>query len=231
MDKGILTVAIVTKPFGYEGYPREVIATEGIEKLRENVDILITIPNDRLLEAYSDMSFEDAFAKADEVLHYAVMGITNIIINRGTINLDFNDLCTVIRGKGLAHLGIGSSKGNDAVMDALNKALSSPLLETTIEGASYVLFNVEGKAGIKEMNEAARCIQSIAGRDVHILWGTVGDVDGDRDEVTVTLIATGIRECEKKIVEPDFVSIEKNRYKSPIEEMSIKVPAFLQKKN
>lgn len=230
MDKGILTVAIVTKPFGYEGYPREVIATEGIEKLRENVDILITIPNDRLLEAYSDMSFEDAFAKADEVLHYAVMGITNIIINRGTINLDFNDLCTVIRGKGLAHLGIGSSKGNDAVMDALNKALSSPLLETTIEGASYVLFNVEGKAGIKEMNEAARCIQSIAGRDVHILWGTVGDVDGDRDEVTVTLIATGIRECEKKIVEPDFVSIEKNRYKSPIEEMSIKVPAFLQKK-
>lgn len=230
MDKGILTVTIVTKPFGYEGYPREVIATEAIEKLRENVDILITIPNDRLLEAYSDMSFEDAFAKADEVLHYAVMGITNIIINRGTINLDFNDLCTVIRGKGLAHLGIGSSKGNDAVMDALNKALSSPLLETTIEGASYVLFNVEGKAGIKEMNEAARCIQSIAGRDVHILWGTVGDVDGDRDEVTVTLIATGIRECEKKIVEPDFVSIEKNRYKSPIEEMSIKVPAFLQKK-
>lgn len=230
MDKGILTVAIVTKPFGYEGYPREVIATEAIEKLRENVDILITIPNDRLLEAYSDMSFEDAFAKADEVLHYAVMGITNIIINRGTINLDFNDLCTVIRGKGLAHLGIGSSKGNDAVMDALNKALSSPLLETTIEGASYVLFNVEGKAGIKEMNEAARYIQSIAGRDVHILWGTVGDVDGDRDEVTVTLIATGIRECEKKIVEPDSVSIEKNRYKSPIEEMSIKVPAFLQKK-
>lgn len=206
-----------------------LIYSEGGEKeqLAENI-----------LDNLTDLGFKDL--GVIERPNLVVLKRTNmpaVLIETGFINNDsdnekfddeFEQIAAAI-ADGILKT-IGSSKGNDAVMDALNKALSSPLLETTIEGASYVLFNVEGKAGIKEMNEAARCIQSIAGRDVHILWGTVGDVDGDRDEVTVTLIATGIRECEKKIVEPDFVSIEKNRYKSPIEEMSIKVPAFLQKK-
>lgn len=192
-DKGILTVGIVTRPFEYEGEPKKVISDNAIAKLKENVDTLIIIPNDKLLDIYADMTFDDAFKKADEVLNYAVMGITNIIVNKGTINLDFNDICTVIKDKGMAHLGIGTSKGNDSVMDALNKALNSPLLETTIEGASCVLFNVEGKAGLKELNEAAKTIQGIAGKGVNILWGTVG-CPKDMDEITVTIIATGINE-------------------------------------
>lgn len=228
MEKGILTVAIVTKPFGYEGLPKEEIATEAIEKLKTNVDTLITIPNDKLLETYADLAFEDAFSKADEVLHHGVMGITNIILNRGTINLDFNDLCTVIKGKGLAHLGIGSSRGNDAVMDALNKALNSPLLETTIEGASHVLFNVEGKAGLKEMNESARCIQSIAGKNVHILWGTVSGDKAEQDEITVTIIATGIKEERENYIVEDVLPIK--RPVTTVKELQIKIPPFLSRR-
>ena len=125
-EKGILTVAVVTKPFEYEGEPKREIAEKAIEKLRENVDTLIIIPNEKLLDVYSDLTFDDAFKRADQVLNYAVKGITNIIINKGTINLDFNDICTVIKDKGMAHLGIGTSKGKDSVIDALNKALNSP---------------------------------------------------------------------------------------------------------
>ena len=228
-EKGILTVAIVTKPFEYEGEPKREIAEKAIEKLRENVDTLIIIPNEKLLDVYSDLTFDDAFKRADQVLNYAVKGITNIIINKGTINLDFNDICTVIKDKGKAHLGIGTSKGKDSVIDALNKALNSPLLETTIEGASHVLFNVEGKAGLKELNEAAKTIQGIAGKNVNILWGTVGENKED-DEITVTIIATGINENSKYSGKP--LQIERPHDKdldSSISLISVDIPKFLMK--
>lgn len=223
-EKGILTVGVVTKPFEYEGIPKSEIADAAIEKLRENVDTLIIIPNEKLLEVYSDLTFDEAFKKADQVLNYAVKGITNIIINKGTINLDFNDICTVLKDKGMAHFGIGTSKGKDSVIDALNKALNSPLLETTIEGASHVLFNVQGKAGLKELNEAAKTIQGIAGRGVNILWGTVGE-ERDDDEITVTIIATGINEKSKyagKLLEAS--EINNNSL------ISVDIPKFLMKR-
>lgn len=223
-EKGILTVAIVTKPFEYEGEPKREIAENAIEKLRENVDTLIIIPNEKLLDVYSDLTFDDAFKRADQVLNYAVKGITNIIINKGTINLDFNDICTVIKDKGMAHLGIGTSKGKDSVIDALNKALNSPLLETTIEGASHVLFNVEGKAGLKELNEAAKTIQGIAGKNVNILWGTVGENKED-DEITVTIIATGINENSKYNGKPVNKDLE-----STISLVPVDIPKFLMKR-
>lgn len=229
-EKGILTVAVVTKPFEYEGEPKKDIADKAIEKLRENVDTLIIIPNEKLLDVYSDLTFDDAFKCADQVLNYAVKGITNIIINKGTINLDFNDICTVIKDKGMAHLGIGTSKGKDSVIDALNKALNSPLLETTIEGASHVLFNVEGKAGLKELNEAAKTIQGIAGKNVNILWGTVGENKED-EEITVTIIATGINESSKYNGKP--LQIERTRDKdldSTISLIPVDIPKFLMKR-
>lgn len=195
-EKGILTVGIVTKPFEYEGEPRRIVSEQAIEKLKENVDTLIIIPNDKLLDIYGDLTFDDAFKKADEILNYVVFGITNIIVNKGTINLDFNDICTVLKDKGMAHLGIGTSKGSDSVMDALNKALNSPLLETTIEGASHILFNVEGKANIRELSAASKTIKEIAGENVNILWGTVG-ANRDTEDITVTVIATGINEKSK----------------------------------
>lgn len=229
-EKGILTVAIVTKPFEYEGTPKKEIADKAIEKLRENVDTMIIIPNEKLLDVYSDLTFDDAFKRADQVLNYAVKGITNIIINKGTINLDFNDICTVIKDKGMAHLGIGTSKGKDSVLDALNKALNSPLLETTIEGASHVLFNVEGKAGLKELNEAAKTIQGIAGKNVNILWGTVGENKED-EEITVTIIATGINENSKYNGKPLLVEKQsKKDFDSTISLIPVDIPKFLMKR-
>ena len=161
-EQGILTVGVVTKPFKFEAKKRMINAVSGIEKLKESVDTLIVIPNDKLLEIVDRRtSMPDALKKADEVLQQAVQGITDLINLPALINLDFADVQTVMTDKGIAHIGIGEAKGDDKALEAVQQAVSSPLLETTIEGASHVIINISGDISLIEANEAFAA-QSIA---------------------------------------------------------------------
>ncbi len=194
-EMGILTVGVVTKPFTFEGKVRMNNALTGIEKLKANVDTLIVIPNDRLLQI-SDRrtTILDAFKKADEVLQQGVQGITDLINNPGLINLDFADVQTVMKDKGIAHIGIGEAKGDDKASEAMTGALSSPLLETSIEGASHVLINITGcDVSLPEVYEAVSTVQELAGEDANIIFGTSYDEDF-QDTVRITLIATGVED-------------------------------------
>ena len=191
---GILTVGVVTKPFGFEGKPRMRNAIEGIERLKENVDTLIVIPNDKLLQICDKRTtIPDALKKADEVLQQAVQGITDLINVPGLINLDFADVKTVMSDKGIAHIGIGNASGDDKAIEAVKMAVASPLLETTIEGASHVIINVSGDIGLMEASEAADYIQELAGETANIIFGAKYD-DSMPDQVTITVIATGLDE-------------------------------------
>lgn len=193
-EQKILTVAVVTLPFTFEGLPKQKLAEEGLENLKGNVDTLLVIPNDKLL-GMSDKPFflEDAFTVADNVLRYTIEGITNIIFGRGMINLDFNDLRTTLCDKGLGHLGIGRVSKDDSIMDAVRQAIESPLLDTDISTAGHILLNTSGHINIMELNEAITYIREITSPEVDIMWGTVSNSD-DPDEVVVTLIATGLIE-------------------------------------
>jgi len=159
-EMGILTVGIVTKPFRFEAKARMNNATSGIERLKESVDTLIVIPNDKLLEIVDRRTtMPDALRKADEVLQQGVQGITDLINVPGLINLDFADVQTVMKEKGIAHIGIGIGHGDEKCLDAVKQAITSPLLETTIAGASHVIINVSGDISLIEANEAATCVQ------------------------------------------------------------------------
>ena len=189
---GILTVGVVTKPFGFEGKPRMRNAIEGIERLKENVDTLIVIPNDKLLQICDKRtSIPDALKKADQVLQQGVQGVTDLINKPGLINLDFADIQTVMRDKGIAHIGIGHAKGDDKALEAVKQAVSSPLLETTIEGASHVIINISGDISLIEANDAASYVQELAGDDANIIFGAMYD-ENAQDEATITVIATGL---------------------------------------
>ena len=191
-DMGILTVGVVTKPFRFEAKTRMSNALSGIEQLKNSVDTLIVIPNDRLLEIVDRRTtMPDALKKADEVLQQAVQGITDLINVPGLINLDFADVQTVMIDKGIAHIGIGKAKGDDKAIEAVKQAVSSPLLETTIEGASHVIINISGDISLIEANEAASYVQELAGDDVNIIFGAMYD-DSRADEATITVIATGL---------------------------------------
>ena len=191
-EMGILTVGVVTKPFIFEGKPRMNNALNGIERLKENVDTLIIIPNDKLLQICDKRtSIKDAFCKADEVLQQGVQGITDLIFKPGLINLDFADIQTVMRDKGIAHIGIGHAKGDDKALEAVKQAVSSPLLETTIEGASHVIINISGDISLIEANDAASYVQELAGDDANIIFGAMYD-ENAQDEATITVIATGL---------------------------------------
>ena len=169
-------------------------ALAGIEKLKENVDTLIVIPNDRLLDIIDKKTtLPDALKKADEVLQQAVQGITDLINVPGLINLDFADVQTVMKDKGIAHIGIGQATGDDKAIEAVKMAVASPLLETTIEGASHVIINVSGDIGLMEASEAADYIQELAGETANIIFGAKYD-DSMPDQVTITVIATGLDE-------------------------------------
>ena len=193
-EMGILTVGVVTKPFRFEARTRMENALNGIERLKEAVDTLIVIPNDRLLEIVDRRtSMPDALKKADEVLQQAVQGITDLINVPGLINLDFADVQTVMKDKGVAHIGIGRAKGDDKAIDAVKQAVSSPLLETSIEGASHVLINISGDIGLMEANEAATFVQELAGEDANIIFGAMYD-ESAQDEASITVIATGLDE-------------------------------------
>ena len=198
-DMGILTVGVVTKPFKFEAKQRMNNAIGGIEKLKESVDTLIVIPNDKLLEIVDRRTtMPDALKKADEVLQQAVQGITDLINVPGLINLDFADVQTVMKDKGIAHIGIGNAKGDDKAIEAVKQAVTSPLLETTIEGASHVIINISGDISLIEANEAASYVQELAGESANIIFGAMYD-DTVQDEATITVIATGLDAQQKNI--------------------------------
>lgn len=191
-DMGILTVGVVTKPFRFEAKARMVNALSGIEKIKDNVDTLIVIPNDKLLEIVDRRTtMPDALKKADEVLQQAVQGITDLINVPAVINLDFADVQTVMKDKGIAHIGIGEGKGDDKASEAVKMAVESPLLETTISGASHVIINVSGDITLADASDAASYVQELAGDDVNIIFGAMYD-ESKSDSCRITVIATGL---------------------------------------
>ena len=193
-DMGILTVGVVTKPFRFEAKARMVNALGGIDKIKDNVDTLIVIPNDKLLEIVDRRTtMPDALKKADEVLQQAVQGITDLINVPAVINLDFADVQTVMKDKGIAHIGIGAGKGEDKAGEAVKMAVESPLLETTISGATHVIINVSGDISLADASDAADYVRELTGDDVNIIFGAMYDANM-ADTCNVTIIATGIEE-------------------------------------
>ena len=191
-EQGALTVGVVTKPFRFESKTRMQNALSGIDKLKENVDTIIVIPNDKLLEIVDRRTtMPDALKKADEVLQQAVQGITDLINLPALINLDFADVSTVMKDKGMAHIGIGNAKGDDKAIEAVKLAVASPLLETTINGATHVIINISGDISLMDANDAASYVQDLAGDNANIIFGAKYD-ESMTDEATITVIATGL---------------------------------------
>jgi len=202
-ELGILTVAVVTKPFLFEGRKRNTQAEEGIAELRKIVDTLIVVPNQRLLSlGGKNLSLLEAFKKADDILYHAVKGISDLIMVPGLINLDFADVKTIMSEMGMALMGTGIAKGDNRAVEAAQRAISSPLLEdNTIQGAHGILLNITGGPDMTlfEINEASSLIQSEAHEDANIIFGTVVDEDMV-DEIRITVIATGFEEQKHKPV-------------------------------
>ena len=193
-EMGILTVGVVTKPFRFEARTRMTNALGGIERLKNSVDTLIVIPNDKILEIVDRRTtMPEALKKADEVLQQGVQGITDLINVPAVINLDFADVQTVMKDKGIAHIGIGHGKGDDKASDAVKMAVESPLLETTIAGATDVIINVSGDISMYDADDAASYVQQLTGDDVNIIFGAMYD-DSTPDTCTITVIATGLED-------------------------------------
>lgn len=191
---GVLTVAVVTKPFFFEGPQRMRNAEEGIKNLAEKVDAIVTIPNDLLLKiADKKVTIKDSFKLADDVLRQGVQGIIEVITQRGIMNCDFADVRTIMKDSGVAHMGIGVGKGENAAQDAVRAAIESPLLETSIEGAENVLLNITGGSefSLVDMGEVSSIVRDLVSEEANIIVGTAMD-DNLKDEIKVTLIATGI---------------------------------------
>lgn len=205
-EMGILTVAIVTKPFFFEGKPRMDKAVMGIEELAANVDSLITIPNDRVLKiSDKKTNIKESFKFADDILRQGVEGIIEIIAQDGIISCDFADVCTVMRDSGIAHMGIGFGKGENAAEDAVRQAVESPLLETSVAGAKGILMNITGGPdfSLVDMGSASAKVQEMVSEDAQIIIGTATD-DSLRDEIKVTLVATGLNAVNKRDSKPAF---------------------------
>ena len=258
-DMGILTVGVVTKPFRFEAKTRMNNAISGIERLKAAVDTLIVIPNDKLLEIVDRRTtMPDALKKADEVLQQAVQGITDLIYKPAIINLDFADVQTVMKDKGIAHIGIGYGKGDDKAAEAIKMAVESPLLETTIAGATDVIINLSGDISMFDADDAASYVQEITGDEINVIFGAMFD-DAQADCCRVTVIATGLETAatpgalnsrtssigrtgfQNSGVKtaatsagqktPIFTGIQKPAdIKSKVEENTLKIPDFLQKK-
>ena len=196
-ELGCLTVGVVTKPFRFEAKKRMENALNGIEKLKQNVDTLIVIPNVKLLEIVDRRTtMPEALKKADEVLQQAVQGITDLINQPALINLDFADVQTVMTNGGVAHIGIGEAKGDDKALEAVQQAVESPLLETSIKGAENVIINISGDISLMDANDAASYVQDITGEEANIIFGAMYD-DTKPDEAKITVIATGLRTPEE----------------------------------
>ncbi len=193
-EMGILTVGVVTKPFSFEARVRMQNAMLGISNIRTNVDTLIVIPNDKLLQIVDRRTtMPDALKKADEVLQQAVQGITDLINVPAVINLDFADVSTVMKDKGIAHIGIGSGKGDDKATDAVKMAVESPLLETKVNGATDVIINISGDITLTDASDASEYVRQLAGDNVNVIFGAMYD-ESKTDTCTVTVIATGIED-------------------------------------
>jgi cell division protein FtsZ len=235
---GALTVGVVTRPFEFEGTQRARSATEGIERLREVVDTLIVIPNEKLLAVVERRtSMLDAFKEADDVLRQGIQGITDLITIPGLINLDFADVRTIMHDAGSALMGIGSAAGENRCAEAAKIAISSPLLEESVDGATGILLNITGgrELGLFEVNEAAEIIQEAADKDANIIFGAVID-EGLGDEVRVTVIGTGFdhrpghgarRERTGRAVDRGPRIGERERSSLEISDDDIDVPPFL----
>ena len=189
-----MTVGVVTKPFSFEARVRMQNSMLGIQNIKNNVDTLIIIPNDKLLQIVDRRTtMPDALKKADEVLQQAVQGITDLINVPAVINLDFADVQTVMKDKGIAHIGIGNGKGDEKAIDAVKMAVESPLLETKINGASSVIINISGDITLQDASDASEYVRQLAGNDVNIIFGAMYD-ESKTDNCTITVIATGIEE-------------------------------------
>jgi len=240
-DAGALTIGVVTKPFGFEGAPRNQAAARGIERMSECVDTLIVIPNDRLLTLGDRrITFHDAFRAADEVLHQGIQGISELITVPGLINLDFADVRTIMSDGGAALMSVGRADGENRAVRAAEVAIASPLLDVTIDGATGVLFNVTGGLDmtLQEVNEAAEVISAHVDRDANIIFGAVLDHEM-RDELRITVIATGFRANAKREGLPpsNVIDLTNRRTQRPAAEAQVppagfdvddlEVPAFL----
>ncbi|EQF23764.1 cell division protein FtsZ [Clostridioides difficile CD160] len=204
-EMGILTVGVVTKPFAFEGKIRMKNAEGGIAELKSKVDTLITIPNDRLLQiVQKNTSMLDAFAVADDVLKQGIQSISDLIAVEGLINLDFADVTTIMKDKGLAHMGIGSASGETRAIDAARQAIQSPLLETSIQGAKGVLLNVTGgpNLGLFEVNEASTLVMESCDPEANVIFGASIKEDLG-DEIMITVIATGFEGLQSGILDLD----------------------------
>lgn len=237
---GILTVGVVTKPFPFEGRRRMMHAEMGIDNLRKRVDTLVTIPNERLLTMVDKKTtLLDSFKFADDVLRQGVQGISDLITIPGLVNLDFADVRAVMLDKGLAHMGVGNGKGDERAQEAAKQAISSPLLETSIVGATGVLLNVTGglDLGLLEINEAAEIVQQAADPDANIIFGAVID-ENLKDEIRITVIATGFEKEKAKGIETKTINTNVNSFKSSEPEVAsakeeddnnLDIPAFLRR--
>ncbi len=206
-EMGILTVGVVTKPFKFEGPKRAANAAQGIEEMGKYCDSLIVIPNERLYTIFKkDVSFVDAFRYADDVLHQAIQGVSELISVPGLINLDFADVSTIMRNKGIAHMGIGKGRGANKTIEAVRQAVTSQLLETSIEGATGILINIEGGRDLtlSEVYEAVDLVRDVADKDCNIIFGAKINNDNS-GETQITVIATGFDKGLKKAEEtPNF---------------------------
>lgn len=222
-DVGALTIGIVTKPFAFEGKHRMEQAESGILALQEHVDALIVIPNERLKSVSEQkITFLNAFSEADDVLRKGVESISNLITQDGVINLDFADVCSVMRDAGLAHMGMGHATGEDKTDKATKMAITSPLLETSIEGAHRVIVNITASSDITldEVDAATTQIHDACAEDVNLIFGFAID-ESLKDEVSITVIATGFDEIKKPSTKmPDFLNFGNNEEEEP-------APSFL----
>jgi cell division protein FtsZ len=226
-EMGALTVGVVTKPFSFEGKVRKSQAEEGVKSLKDRVDTLITIPNERLFQIVDKKtSIVEAFRIADDVLLQGVQGISDLITITGLINVDFADVKTIMTNAGSALMGIGLAKGDNRASEAAKTAVSSPLLETSIEGAKGILLNITGSSnlGLFEINEAAAIVTEAADPDANIIFGAVIDEEMG-DEIRVTVIATGFNQRKNQRFGLDDLEI-----KSFVDTGELEVPAFLRKK-
>ncbi|MDO5718010.1 MAG: cell division protein FtsZ [Tissierellia bacterium] len=225
-ELGILTVGIVTKPFSFEGRKRQIQAEQGVEILKEKVDTLVTIPNDRLLQiAEKRTTMIEAFEMADEVLMHGIQGISDLIAVPNLINLDFADVKSIMFNQGIAHMGIGTASGENRAVEAAKSAIKSPLLETSIDGAKSVLINVTGaELGIFEINEAADLIRESVDKDANIIFGA-GIDEGLKEDIKITVIATGFDP------EKPTVNTVKEAKKEAEDDNDIDIPTFLKRRD
>ena len=235
-DMGILTVGVVTRPFNFEGRRRIDQANAGISELKEKVDALVVIPNERLkLVSDQKITFQNAFEVADNVLRQAVQSISELMTVPGLINLDFNDVATIMRNAGFAHMGVGRASGKEKAVEAAKMAIESPLLETSISGARGVLLNITGSPdmGLEEVEQAAAMVQEAAHPEAHIIFGAAID-EGLDDEIRITVVATGFDSQPTGMAKPVAVAEDKPvEAAKPAEQAQpaaeLEVPEFVQK--